>query len=173
MKDIYGKDIGRTFPLREEIEGARTYEIEQAWPDETSVSMGNGVVFVRGTNDSYTTAFVEVYPPGADFIRGEGGTLSEAEERAWLKYQVALHCTSGSEHEWEPRGYKNGAGFCRHCGTFKSKCFTAEQLGQYCRVCGVATMWSWDDEGFTCEKDTPVTPVDERSFLKLLLGDDS
>lgn len=63
-----------------------------------------------------------------------------------------------------PDYYWNGAGFCSGCGLFKSQAFTAEDLGAYCRVCGIPTLWSHrrDPEApepdgmplFTCEEHT-------------------
>jgi hypothetical protein len=156
MKDIYGNEIGTTITFRG---GAGDHEAQHAWPAETAVSAGRGVVF--GKTGSYGTLFMEVYPPGASFIRGEGETPAACEDACWAAYQRALHCVEGrTEHELEPRGYKNGAGFCKHCNTFVSHAFTAEQLGQHCKVCGTATTWHWDedDEGndeFLCETCEP------------------
>ena len=106
---------------------------------------GAGVVFVKG-GDAYRTAFVEAFP-GSTFIRGEGSTIQEAEDACWAKYEQRMACPG---HDWEPRDYKNGAGFCIHCGTFGSKVFTPEQLGLFCKTCGVPTYWSRDGDDFFC-----------------------
>ncbi|KQO98779.1 hypothetical protein ASF30_12005 [Leifsonia sp. Leaf264] len=107
---------------------------------------GHGIVFRRDGGSAYNTAFVEAFPEGT-FIRGEGATIEEAEDAAWAKYQQYVSCPT---HEWEPRGYVNGAGFCKHCNQFGSKVFTPEQLGLHCHVCGIPTYWSSAGGKFFC-----------------------
>ncbi|MFB7919526.1 hypothetical protein [Streptomyces sp. NPDC056061] len=136
--------------------GHGTHVAQYPWPDETGVSAGAGVVFRRdpkpGEAASYTTLFMEVYPPGAAFIRGEGTTPQECEDNAWTQYQLALNCTNGSScHDWEARGYRNGVGFCSRCDTFGSRVFSGEQLGQFCRVCNVGTTYYWEQDETTGE----------------------
>lgn len=90
------------------------------WPDDVQVQGGEcGLVFVRGTGDSYTTAFVEA-SPGGTFLRGEGATVEEAEDACWAKYQKVLACDgTGRPHgPFEPRHYENGSGFCTRCGAW-------------------------------------------------------
>lgn len=137
---ITGEDVGATVNFR----SAGLHVTLHPWPDETIVSAGRGVVFSRKTRDSYVTLFMEVYPPGAAFIRGQGATPAECEDSCWRQYQLALHCTDGTGvHDWEARGYRNGAGFCTRCSTFGSKVFTGEQLGQFCAQCHEPTMYTW------------------------------
>lgn len=108
------------------------------WPEDMFIQGGaHGVVGVRSTGKSYTTAFVEAFPD--TFIRGEGATITEAEDNAWKKYQRQLAC---SVHEYEARGYTNGLGICKKCGRSESDVFTGEQLGQFCFTCGVGTTYS-------------------------------
>lgn len=156
---ITGRDIGTTINFRTQGE----YRARHPWPAETVVSAGSGLVFVRnpreGEPTSYRTLFMEVYPPGASFIRGEGDSPESCEDAAWAKYQLARQCSDGSGiHAWEARGYRNGAGFCTRCNTFASKAFTGEQLGQLCKTCGTGTTYSWhknEDTGaeeFLCEE---------------------
>lgn len=162
MLDLYGKPLpDNTITFRKF--GTMTTDIahvsKMPWPTETAVSAGNGVVFCSD-GSTYETLFMEVYPPGASFIRGEGATPQECEDSCWAQYLRSLRCPSGGEHEYEARGYRNGGGFCKHCNTFKSEAFTAEELGQYCHVCGVATKWHWDVQDddtvlFSCEKHVP------------------
>lgn len=161
MREIMtGRDIGTSIDFRSLGE----YEARHPWPAETIVSAGLGVVFTRsaatGKRSTYSTPFMEVYPPGASFIRGEGGTPAACEDAAWAKYQLALHCSDGSAtHDWEPRGYRNGAGFCSRCSTFGSKIFSGEQLGQFCNVCGTGTTYHAESDGETtvwlCEEHAP------------------
>lgn len=177
MHDLYGADIGTTIAFRRHGHHGAVHP----WPPETRVSAGRGVVFVRGTDRVYTTLFMEVYPPGAAFIRGEGATTQECEDAAWAKYQLAISC----QHEWEPRGYLNGAGLCRICNTFGTRLFTGEQLGQYCRVCSEPTTHHWETRDsvttFLCARHTPVPswdrpgehsdePLDREALLDVLDG---
>lgn len=94
---ITGRDIGNTINFRPEGD----YEVRHPWPAETTVSAGRGVVFVRKPKDgqraSYGTLFMEVYPPGAAFIRGERENAEDCGDAAWAKYQLALNCTDGSD----------------------------------------------------------------------------
>ncbi|MCB5280579.1 hypothetical protein [Arthrobacter sp. ES1] len=157
------EDIGTTIEFSAVFGEPRTHEAKHPWPAETVVSAGSGIVFIRnakpGEARSYTSLFMEVYPPGAAFIRGEGESPEACEDAAWAKYRRALNCTDGSgSHDWEPRDYHNGAGFCSRCNTFGSKVFTGEQLGQLCRICGAGTTYHWHtnaetgSEEFLCEE---------------------
>lgn len=161
MRDLMSRgDIGNTIDFRTR----GSYEARHPWPAETIVSAGGGIVFVRnapeGEPRSYSTLFMEVYPPGAAFIRGEGKDEAACEDAAWAKYQLALNCSDGSgSHDWEPRKYRNGAGFCSRCSTFGSKVFTGEQLGQLCRDCGAGTTWHMEKDGeevvWLCKEHAP------------------
>lgn len=104
------------------------------WPEDTFIQAGG-----RGGSGlgNYETYFVEAYPD--TFIRAEGSTLLEAEQKAWMKYVASLVC---EDHSWESRGYRNGAAFCGKCNFFKSGHFTGEDLGQYCYKCNVPTTYS-------------------------------
>ena len=119
------------------------------WPEDCYVQWGSsGIVFTGGKGmnydietiakaisgdtesvkatvellkQSYNTAFFEAFPKSpSTFIRGEGKTIEDAERQAFNKLTKYLAC---ARHEFERRGYTNGAGFCKHCGLFKSKAF--------------------------------------------------
>lgn len=85
-----------------------------------------GIVFTKKGN--YRTAFCEVFPSYlkdgdkifSSFIRGEGETIKEAEEKAFKKLIKIKNCNN---HEWETKGRDNGHGFCKNCGVFNSKAF--------------------------------------------------
>lgn len=86
-----------------------------AWPDNCTVQWGHGLV--------PAVPFFEAFPPGT-FIRGQGGSIAEAEQQAFDQYQRELTC----DHHWgrhrKGRGtYTNGGGWCRRCGAFRSKMF--------------------------------------------------
>ena len=102
----------------------------------------SGLVFVSG-GTNYRTAFVECSPAGS-FIRGEGPTLAEADDACWAKLQAYLRCTT---HDWEPRGFKNGGGFCTKCGQFGSGVFTPDQLGLFCTTCQTPTFHTVSGSG--------------------------
>lgn len=94
-----------------------------------------GLVIVRG-GQNYRTAFIEFFPATGGFIRGEGKTVEEAEKEVLEKITKETSC---SDHEYTPKHYTNGVGFCKHCGQMKSHAFTAEELEQFCVTCGVPT----------------------------------
>lgn len=122
------------------------------WGD---ISLRGGEKGVVVTNTGhYYTAFVEAYPKNPrTFIRGEGKTVAEAEIDAWQQYQQILQCQN---HEFERRGYKNGAGICKHCNLFKRDVF---EPSEKCVICNCNTFWITDTDGnYYCEqheKDIP------------------
>lgn len=126
----------------------------------------HGLVIVRN-GENYSTAFVEFFPESGGFIRGEGATLQEAEKDVLMKITTQSGCT---EHEYNPKHYTNGVGFCKHCGQMKSHAFTAEELGQFCKVCGIPT---GVEEGravekgiFVCDEHDEIKPYsDMLSYL--------
>lgn len=127
------------------------------WPEDCGVQGGTrGLVISRSHPDGkYFTPFFEAFPNDPKtFIRGEGKTVEEAEEDAWQKWQRYLNCP-GPKHEFEPRGYTNGAGFCKHCGLFQSEIFSPEQLDLTCEVCGVWTFYARRKGKFYCQEHAP------------------
>lgn len=67
------------------------YHCLKDWPEDTYTQCGDkGVVL---GNKPYRTAFFEAFPKEPKtFIRGEGQTVEEAEEKAWNKYQSIINC---------------------------------------------------------------------------------
>ena len=121
--------MGRTILRTEHV-------TEHPWPEDCFLQGGSRGLVIS-SKGNYATAFVEAFPTEpATFIRGQGETVQAADDDAWAKYQSYLQCPG---HEFEPRGYTNGAGFCVHCKMFGSEVFTAEQLGLFCAVCGTPT----------------------------------
>ncbi|XKH58432.1 hypothetical protein LG293_17580 (plasmid) [Citricoccus nitrophenolicus] len=127
MKDLHGHDIGTTLPFGF---GYEPFAAQHPWPEDTLVSAGGSAH--RG---SY---FLEAYPPAGGFLRGDGATPAEAEDRCWTNYQKLLVCPTGMGHLWRPDGYRNGVGVCTGCGSRETGIFTPEDLGQFCHTCGVA-----------------------------------
>lgn len=100
------------------------------------VQGGNGIVI--GFKDPAPvrhTAFVECIPDGA-FIRGEGATVAEADERCWSKLRAYLDCPG---HVWVPVRPDGPAGICSLCRTRRSDAFTPEELGHHCTGCQAPT----------------------------------
>ncbi len=83
------------------------------WPEDCLIQGGSrGVVFREGS--PYRTAFVEAFP--GTFLRGEGATITEAEDACWAKYERLAACPH--DQGFDRRHYVNGSGFCRRCGTW-------------------------------------------------------
>lgn len=111
------------------------YVLRHPWPIEAVVNGGRSGLVLSRTSDSYTTAFVEAsLTEPATFLRGEGATIEEAEDTAWAKYQRVT--ANDHDHEFETRGYSNGAGFCKHCNLFQSGIFSLQEIGSVCHLCG-------------------------------------
>jgi hypothetical protein len=91
------------------------------WPDDVYLQGGEHGVVMRpdSAGGPYTTAFVEIFPPGT-FLRGEGPTIEAAEDACWKKYLTWRDCDgTGEPHgPFEARGYANGCGHCTRCGTW-------------------------------------------------------
>lgn len=116
------------------------------WPEDCFIQGGeNGLVVEKGTMESaigdaakgaelvagalgaplavkhYRTAFFEAFPSEPKtFLRGEGVTIEEAEERCWAQFLRIKACAG---HDFERKSYKDGCGICRHCGLFSSSAF--------------------------------------------------
>lgn len=92
----------------------------QPWPAGCFVQGGTRGVVIASDRDAYRTAFVEAFPRAPKtFLRGEGKTISEAEDACWAQYQRIVTCDGSGEHgPYEPRQYRNGAGFCTRCGAW-------------------------------------------------------
>jgi len=108
------------------------YSPSAEWGSGTQVQWGGrGMVVGSGGEGSYRTAFFEAFPAsGSGYIRGEGGTVAEAESNALLKRRRELSCTG---HQWSRRGYTNGLCFCRVCGCAQSAMPAIVKLGKFRR----------------------------------------
>lgn len=113
------------------------------------------VISPRG---NYTTAFFEAFPRNPDtFIRGEGTTVGEAEDKAWEKYQRIIVCDHVDG--FDRRGYRNGLGFCKKCGMSKSHAF--EPLTR-CAICDTPTYHTSDiDDKWYCKDHAGQKPVEK------------
>lgn len=123
------------------------YELRRPWPVDATVNGGQRGLVLSRTGNDYTTAFVEAsIPELGTFLRGEASAIEDAEEAAWSKY--SRYARNDHKHEFETRGYRNGAGFCKHCGMFKSNVFTLQEIGSVCEICGRDMYATYGDKMF-------------------------
>ncbi|WP_156251007.1 hypothetical protein [Pseudactinotalea terrae] len=157
----------QAFEQRRTIDHGR-YALAHPWPAGWHVQGGASGLVIRRSGGTYTTAFVEVAPTDPQtFIRGEGATLVEAEQAAWEQAQRTLACPG---HEFETRGYTNGAGFCRHCNMFASGAFDVAVVGNPCVTCGARTNWTRVAGAWYCQDHAPDRA--ERARLRAEAPDD-
>jgi hypothetical protein len=103
-----------------------------AWPGDTQLQY---TYHPNGRKD--TPYYIEVFPTNpSTMITGRGQNLMEAETAAWNRYIKTIGCNN---HEWEKRGYRNGAGFCIHCNLFQSKVF---EPSENCHLCNIPTFYT-------------------------------
>ncbi len=163
----------------------KPYACLKSWPEDCSVQCGGtGIVLPSNSlgkvlfsdkplenlavaasdKESYITAFFEAFPRNPNcFIRGEGKTIEEAEAEAFNKFQKILSCQG---HEFEPRGRKDGYGFCKHCSLSMSGVLPI--LNKCCK-CKEPTNCATDDKGrYYCKRHAKARPKSKTgySFLK-------
>ncbi len=147
----------------------KEYDCKKDWPEDCGVQCGgHGIVLASGSFEktitsedpltelgkavadkkSYITAFFEAFPNDpSTFIRGEGSSIEEAEEQAWNEFIKIKSCTN---HEFERRHYRNGAGICKHCNLFNSKAFDPTTK---CCICDKPTCYTQDiNDKWYCEE---------------------
>lgn len=132
------------------------YECKKDWDKDCFVQCGDSSVVVS-KKGNYKTAFFEAFPnEPKTFIRGEGNSIEEAEEKAWEEFKKYKSCDN---HEFERKGYTNGAGFCKHCGLFSSKQFKPTTI---CKICGEPTNWTSDkNKEWYCKKHAELMPYED------------
>jgi hypothetical protein len=100
------------------------------WGEASLQGGGRGIVLSKKGN--YRTAFVEAFPTidgYSTFIRGQGETVSDAEDSCWKKYTKMIECEG---HDWE-RERTDGYAKCNNCGMKatvlkpSTKCFICEE----------------------------------------------
>lgn len=97
------------------LTGHVDYVPQCEWPDDCTVQWGHGII--------PATPFFEAFPPGT-FIRGEGKTIAEAEQKAFAQYRSEFDCRHiWGRHHGQRGTYLNGAGWCRKCGAFRGRMF--------------------------------------------------
>jgi hypothetical protein len=144
--DIFAVENGKIILLKKYATQSvgEPYLCQKNWDSNSRVQCGSkGVVFSK--NSSYKTAFFE-YADSDKFIRGEGLTIEDAENDAFIKLEKISNCKN---HVFERRSYTNGAAVCRHCNLFKSKVF--EPLS-CCSVCNTPTNFYIRKDKNLCEQ---------------------
>ena len=178
-------------PVRRYSTGFTTSaEARYPWPEDCSIQGGDdGIVFTQGSMSdalanpakgveaiasalgvmnppgSYRTAFFEAFPGSPrSFLRGEGKTLSEAEDDCWRQWQQILACTT---HDFDRKSYRNGEGICRHCGLFSMSAFPTTSVP--CVGCGesaAGSLWGPDRHGrWYCKKCAPTIQESAKSDI--------
>lgn len=114
------------------------YQCVKLWPDDCFVQCGGAGVI----GDYY---FFEAFPRSPDtFIRADSAvSIEDAEAKAWARHEKNLSCELDHTDpaNFDPRDYKNGAGFCKKCGYFGGSIFPPTD---HCTSCGVLTRFSYD-----------------------------
>lgn len=167
--------------------GKEPYTCLKPWTEDTFCQCGGGgVVFTEGDigktltdpeeqiealkavvgeeskKKFYRTAFFEAFPKNPScFIRGEGKTIEEAEEKAWVKWQKIESCP---QHDFDRRDRTDGYCFCKLCplsGTF------LKPLTK-CEVCQEPTSRYTDNQGkhycYNHYYDLPTSQVVDKPF---------
>jgi len=117
------------------------YNCTHEWPADCFVQCGDSGIVITD-HGTYRTAFFEAFPRNPNtFIRGEGKTVVEAEEKCWSLLQKYSQCDHPS---FEPRDYENGSGYCTVCGLWFSRVIPAFHP---CFICGEMTWHSKDNVG--------------------------
>ena len=142
------------------------YDCAHPWPEDCFVQSGDrGLVLAT---QSYTTAFFEAFPISPEcFLRGEGLTIAEAEQKCWDWYQQICNCKldHADPANFDKRGYKNGLGVCKNCKV-RLKIFEPSEI---CCKCGVACYYSRDNTGqWWCEACSPSMPRELWDETKIL-----
>lgn len=114
------------------------YILHHDWPLSTvwnlNGSLDPTVNQMYGLGSVSMEVFTHEPENAATMLGADGITFEECEEKCWEKYQEYQRCQHTFTRE-SPDGvhYTNGAGFCKHCGMFKSKAFEPETV---CTACG-------------------------------------
>jgi hypothetical protein len=153
-------------------------ECKHPWPDDCLVQCGeDGLVLPAGEfhaavvnadlgpvaagyagaiPGAYRTAFFESFPviPSVGtsiFLRGEGNSLLEAEDKCWRAYKLILACPGHDLYRSE--GYTNGMATCKICGMMGAFMDPSTK----CKSCGEPTDYYSDYErgDWFCEKCLP------------------
>lgn len=113
------------------------YILRHAWPSDCSFNINGSIdpEINKKYRDGlvYMEVFIHGTPNADTYIGAEASTFEDCEDTLWRKYQTYAHCTHEFTRE-APHGkhYTNGAGFCKHCGMFKSDAFEPETVCDLC-----------------------------------------
>ena len=164
----------------------KPYECHFPWPEDCIVQCGgHGLVFTSGSlsevledkdkageavaavlgatqpKNSYRTAFFEAFPSNPIcFIRGEGASVEEAEEKAWGKLARIQACPG---HQFDRRGREDGYAYCTLC-PYSS---TVLEPTTSCKSCGKPAHHGQDADGaWYCEPDYHLLDYDRHLAKK-------
>lgn len=130
------------------------YILHHDWPLSTvwnlNGSLDPTVNQMYGLGSVSMEVFTHEPENAATMLGADGITFEECEEKCWEKYQEYQRCQHTFTRESPDGGhYTNGAGFCKHCGMFKSQAFEPETV---CTSCGKhANLFSTLNDEWLCE----------------------
>lgn len=153
---------------------SREYECQHDWPEDVYVQCGGkGVVIGNAKRPGYVTAFFEAFPFKM-FIRGEGTTVKDAEQKAWEKYQVVLNCPS---HNFIPEKNRPRNAVCSSCLFVEPNYYAPQHI---CNDCGKKHVNLSIDDDYYCAShfqervstiDTDITPEKISSFKQAVFNE--
>lgn len=109
------------------------HKCQNPWPNDCRVQHGQKGMVFKKEGGGYVTPFFEAFPNEtvtASYIRGEGETVSEAENNAFSKLSAMLNC---KQHEYE-RFRDSERGKCIHCNSVKDLVFPPMEKHK-CSIC--------------------------------------
>lgn len=110
-----------------------------AWGDDVRVQWGYCGVSINRKEQTVTPvkSFFEAFPPAPNntFLRGEGDSVHDAEDRAFTQYEKMMACP---QHEWDRRGRTDGYAYCKLCGMSQ---MALEPLTR-CAICDIPSSWT-------------------------------
>lgn len=153
---------------------SREYDCQHDWPEDVYVQCGGrGVVIGNSKRPGYVTAFFEAFPFKM-FIRGEGATVGEAEQKAWEKYQIVLNCP---EHIFVPEKHRPRNAICSSCSFIAHNYYAPEHV---CNDCGKEHVNLSIDDVYYCSDhfqarvnmiDSDITPEQISSFKQAVFNE--
>jgi hypothetical protein len=106
------------------------------WPDDCKVQWGRSDTFAP--HDGPIRAFFEAFPKNAGMVRGDAGSIEDAETKAFEKFQRESACA----HPHIRRKFLNGLGVCPQCKASLPRAFKP-----------VIELGSWDHRPNHCDLD--------------------
>lgn len=153
---------------------SREYHCQRDWPEDVYLQCGGkGVVIGNAKRPGYVTAFFEAFPFKM-FIRGEGTTVEDAEQKAWEKYQAVLNCPS---HTFIPEKNRPRNAVCSSCRFAEPNYYAPHHV---CNDCGKEHVNLSIDDAHYCAShfqervstiDPDITPEKISSFKQAVFNE--